>query len=143
MEGPHPATLTDDDGAAQILLRGIDDWVSLAEARSLVSMVEPGRPTEVHEATLRAITLLVEHELILLGDLVAIAPMAPAPEGGRMRPPPVRFDPWPVDGEAALTRIRREWWDPERDLDPGNICWLQNTPAGDEIARGIEAARGT
>ena len=41
----------------------------------------------------------------------------------------------------ALQRVRREWWDPERELVPGNIVWIDNTPAGDEIARAIEAAR--
>lgn len=123
MEDPPTTRLTDADGAAKILLRGLDDWVSLAEARSLVSIAEPGTPTAVREATLRAITLLVENDLARLGELDP------------------RFVPWPLSTEDGLRRVRREWWDPEKELVPGNIVWIDNTPAGDEIARAIEAAR--
>ncbi|MEJ2888808.1 hypothetical protein [Actinomycetospora aeridis] len=123
VEDSPPPELTDDDGAAEILLRGLDDWVSLAEARSLVSLAEPGSPAEVREATLRAMTLLVEHDLARLGELDP------------------RFVPWPLSKEDGLQRVRREWWDPERDLVPGNVVWIDNTPVGDEVARSIEAAR--
>src|SRR4051794_35144220 len=132
MEGAHPPKLSEDDGAAKILLRGLDDWVSLAEVRFLVSLAEPGDipylerdPVALRDASLRAITLLVEHDLARLGDVKA------------------QFEPWPVSTKEALRRVRTEWWDPEKDLRPGNICWLANTPAGDEIARRIEAERGT
>lgn len=123
MESSPPPKLTDEDGAAKILLRGLDDWVSLAEARSLVSLAEPGPPAEVREATLRAIALLVENDLAQLGELDP------------------RFVEWPLSKEDGLQRVRREWWDPDRDLVPGNIVWIDNTSAGDDIARAIEAAR--
>ena len=48
-----------------------------------------------------------------------------------------------MNGQDALQRVRREWWDPEKEMHPGSICWLDNTPAGDEVARRIEAARDT
>jgi len=125
VEDSSPPTLTDDDGAAKILLRGQDDWVSLAEARFLVSLAEPGPPDAVREATLRAITLLVDHDLARLGELNP------------------RFEPWPLSKSEGLERVRRDWWDPERDLVPGNVVWIDNTPAGDDIARSLEAARDT
>ena len=55
-----------------------DDWVSLDEARWLVSLAEPGTSAEVRDATLRGLTLLVEHDLIRLGELDP------------------RFEPWPL-----------------------------------------------
>jgi hypothetical protein len=123
MEDSHPPPLTESDGAAQIILRGVDDWVSLAEAQSLVSMVAPGTPAEVRAATLEAIGLLVDHDLAHLGEL--------AP----------RFVPWPTSKDESLRRVRREWWDPEGDLVPGMVVWIENTAKGDQVARSIEAAR--
>ena len=130
MESTHSPPLSEDDGAAKILLRGLDDWVSLAEVRFLVSLAEPGdipylerEPVALRDASLRAITLLVEHDLARLGDVTD------------------RFEPWSVGTAEALQRVRTAWWDPEKDLRPGNICWLANTPAGDEVARRIEAER--
>jgi len=143
--------MTEDDGATKVLLRGTYDAVSLAEVRFLVSLAEPGdvpylerEPVSLREASLRAIEFLVDHGLMQLGDLEVVGSAVPEPsEGPRTRPPPVRFEPWAMSNQEALARVRREWWDPEKNLDPGNICWLQNTPAGDEVARRIEAARDT
>jgi hypothetical protein len=123
MEGPHPVALTEDDTAAKLLLRGIDDWISLDEARWAVSLVEPGTAEEVREATLRALALLVENGLARLGALGD------------------EFEPWDLAPAAAMQRLRREWWDPEKELRPGNICWMENTTAGTDIARSLEAAR--
>ena len=122
MDEPVPQ-LSAENGAGKILLRGLIDWVSLAEARWLVSLAEPGTPAEVREATLRAITLLVEHDLVRLGETTP------------------RFEPWRLSQEDGLQRVRREWSDPEQELRPGNIVWLDNTPAGDDVARAIDAAR--
>ena len=68
-------------------------------------------------------TLLIENGLARLGEL---------------KP---GFVPWDLTPRRAMKRVGTEWWDPEKDLSPGNICWLENTPAGDEIARRIEAER--
>lgn len=125
MEGPPPVELTEHDTAAKLLLRGVDDWISLDEARWAVSLVEPGTAEEVREATLRALSVLVDHGLARLGALGD------------------RFQPWELTPAAAMQRLRREWWDPERQLRPGDICWFENTPTGTETALAIEAARGT
>ena len=122
MEDP-PTLLTRDDGAGKILLRGLIDWVSLDEARWLVSLAEPGAPSSVREATLRNLKLLVDRDLVRLGDLTP------------------RFEPWAMPAADALQRVRREWWDPEKELHPGSIVWIDNTPAGDEVARSIESAQ--
>lgn len=123
MEGPPAVELTEQDTAAKLLLRGVDDWISLDEARWAVSLVEPGTAEEIRESTLRALTVLVDNELARLGALGD------------------EFQPWDLAPAAAMQRLRREWWDPERELRPGNICWMENTPAGTEIALSIEAAR--
>ncbi|WP_133826982.1 hypothetical protein [Actinomycetospora succinea] len=125
--------------------------MSLAEVRFLVSLAEPDdipylkrEPVGLREASLRAIAHLVDNGLMELGDLEALPSTdSRSDDEQRRRPPPVRFRPWPLDNQKALERVRREWWDPERELDPGNICWLQNTPSGDQVAERIEAARGT
>lgn len=120
---PSPA-LTERDSAGKLLLRGLDDWVSLDEARWAVSLVEPGSAAEIREATLRAMAVLVENGFARLG---ALSP---------------GFVPWSLPPAEALRRVRTTWWDPEAELRPGNVCWIENTPAGDEVARRIEAARG-
>ncbi|MFC5137041.1 hypothetical protein ACFPK1_02260 [Actinomycetospora rhizophila] len=99
--------------------------MSLDEARWLVGVHESGSAADLRAATIAVLTSLVTRGLAELGDL---------------RP---RFEPWSSTAEDALARVRREWWDPEQELRPGNVCWVQNTPAGDEIAHAIEAARGT
>lgn len=132
MESAHPPTLTEQDGAGQILLRGIDDWVSLAEARFVVHLANgtdvpylDRDPVALRDATLEAMSILLDHGLARLGDLGD------------------EFEPWDLAPADAMARVRREWWDPEKDLVPGNICWIENTTAGTELALSIEAARGT
>ena len=125
MADTSPSELTEQDGAAQILLRGLDDWVSLAEARWLVGRVRPGTAVAVRQSTLDSMAYLLAHRLARLGETVP------------------RFEPWDLTDSEALERVRRDWWDPERELVPGNVCWIDNTPAGDEVARRIEAQRGS
>jgi len=49
------------------------------------------------------------------------------------------FVPWKLDTQGSLDRIEREWRALGRDIYPGDICWLANTPAGN--ARVAEARR--
>jgi hypothetical protein len=47
--------------------------------------------------------------------------------------------PWHGDSEEWLERIRQEWLAEWGDVvpTPGAIVWLDNTPAGDQVAREV------
>jgi hypothetical protein len=47
----------------------------------------------------------------------------------------VEFVPWQLTIPEALARIEREWRALGRDPSLGDICWFNNTPAGNERAR--------
>ena len=109
-----------------ILLNGLDDWVSLAEAASLVRSTEPNAPSEaVKEATLRTIDKLLARDLIQVGEL--------APD----------FTPWKLDTGAALRQIDREWSAPDTELRPWDTCWLAITAAGRALAESLDAPPST
>ena len=96
-----------------------------------MSLAEPASPypsgRALREATCVAITLL------------AGARTSPR-LGGSSNP---RFEPWSLSKDEGLRASVASGGTPRSDLVPGNICWLDNTPAGDEVARRIEAARDT
>ena len=75
----HSPAMTEDDGAAKVLLRGSDDAVSLAEARFLVSLAEPGgvptssRPVALREASAAGDRVRLD-SWMQLGDLEAVGP---------------------------------------------------------------------
>lgn len=105
------------DPREEILLSGLDDWVSLAEARSLVQEFLPGTAPseEVRSATLS-----------IIGDLLRDQLM----EAGQLRP---RFVAWVGTPDDVLHRIASEW-SPGEEIWVGKICWLASTLAGKAVA---------
>ncbi|MDD7967088.1 hypothetical protein [Actinomycetospora lemnae] len=77
-------------------------------------------PVELREQTLGVIAALLEAGLFVVGDL--------GPSG---------FEPWRLEPEAAVARIRTEWDVPEAPLHAGDACWLQITDKGQALARSL------
>ncbi len=98
-----------------ILANGADDWVPL------VVLVRQFDATLAGEALLRSCISVVEEGLtsgwVMVGDLNP------------------RFVAWPLTTASVLARIEQEWRALGRAPELGEICWLANTPAGNERAR--------
>lgn len=110
-----------DDPIIKILVSGLDDWVSLAEARSLVQVA---RGT-LDDHGLRAETLAVVSHLLTEG-LVRPGTLSD------------RFSAWDDDADDAVERIAEGWDDADGWL---YSVWFENTARGNELAR--SAANGT
>jgi hypothetical protein len=104
------------------LISGLDDWVGLWElVHAAERLLTPVGEDKIREAVLSAIERLLADELVQVGDLSA----------GRV------FKPWVLSNDLALARIDAEWLRLERLPDIGDVCWLNNTEAGNAKARGL------
>ncbi|WP_433802592.1 hypothetical protein [Actinomycetospora sp. CA-084318] len=110
------------DPTVKILASGLDDWVSLAEARSLVQVAHG----DLDDRALRSETLAV------VGRLLA---------DGLVRPGTLsdRFSAWDL-GDDALQRIAEGWEDADAS-DWLYSVWLENTEPGNAVARSIPDRR--
>ncbi len=99
----------------EILLRGSDDWLMLAEVASLAKHVGgASSDEEVRVMSLSTIRFLLDEGLIRVGDVS---------DGG--------FFEWPVKREEAMARLEREWGALGHVPEPGDLCWVATTDAGD------------
>jgi hypothetical protein len=105
---------------AELLKRGLDDWIQAAEVASVVkSHSGQGMADSIDSMALEVIGQLLRRKLMIAGDLT--------PEG---------FAEWNMPAGAAVDRIVRDWKALGRSPDLGEVCWLCNTPEGDVRARG-------
>ena len=103
---------------ADILISGLDDWVSLAEAASLVRATHPALPeNDVQQSSLAVLRDLLADELVKAGDVRSC------------------FVAWPLDLGSALGEIARRLEQHGPDIGPWDGCWFANTTKGDQVAR--------
>lgn len=99
-----------------LLLAGRDDWISLAEA--IWHLSDPESPSRVkRESTLNSLRHLLDAGLVAVGDVSS---------GG--------FVPWPGTPIQVLERLEADWDRLGRAPLTGDLCWIANTPLGDERA---------
>jgi hypothetical protein len=112
--------------AEAILVSGLEDWVHLAEVAWLAKS-EGGALTKEEGIRMALPTFreLLEKRLSGIGDVS---------DGG--------FIEWDLAIDEALERVRAEWEALDRDLWPGDICWLANTAEGNRRAKQILETRG-
>lgn len=104
-----------DEAAAQILLSGSGDFVSLAEAAQYVRDDHPDTSADdVKSATLEVIRGLLEEGYVQVGELSD------------------HFVAW--DPRTALTQVEGRWTKADRELAPWDGVWLANTSSGDRLA---------
>jgi len=99
-----------------LLMRGCDDWLYVAEVVSVVKCVAGGSPIELQRLTIDLIQLVAQQGLMEVGDL--------SNDG---------FHKWDLPIEACLSRVQREWNALGRNPSLGEICWLQITDKGREL----------
>lgn len=104
------------DPRAEILWSGTDDWVSIAEAATIVADERPVNSEDVRTETLDILAGLLQDNLVQAGDVIN------------------GFQPWHLSAEAALARIAEQWADPARTLSLFEGIWFANTAAGEALA---------
>lgn len=117
---------TKDQIAAEVLQRGLADWVDLAEVAWVVRSHSASPDTaDVMRPTIGVIEELLNKGLVMVGELVG--------SGSQ-----IRFQPWEVSVRAAVDEIEKRWleYGGPHARDSGNdVCWISNTQDGDELAR--------
>jgi hypothetical protein len=113
---------------SELLDRGLDDWIQLAE---VVSLVHPSvgalqSDAQVKDATLEMVRHMVEHGLVHVGDVTA--------DG---------FVPWGLGRDETIERIRQRWNDLPGSPGLGEVCWLANTTEGDARAHRLNTSADT
>ena len=110
----------------QILVLGLDDWIRLAEIASAVRTHSPlDDPHEVPQKTLEVIEDLMKLGCVKVGELLG--------NGAA-----IQFREWGMDIPSTLKELQKRWLDYGGPIHPelGNdVCWLMNTPKGDELAK--------
>ena len=110
-----------------LLMRGCDDWINVAEVTSVAKFMGHARSEgEIQDLSLNLIREVVERCLMEIGDL---------PDQGR------RLNLWPMTPEECLERVEREWKALGRNPSLGEICWLQNTDKGNALGEALFKAR--
>ena len=112
--------MTDPTLEREILVAGLDDWLSFAEVTRYVSVaLGAAVDNDAFEATMGVITELLANLLIEVGEM-----------GGQ----PLRFVPWMESKEAILTKIRDRYAEtvPFTGIRPGDVCWISLTAKGRE-----------
>jgi hypothetical protein len=108
-----------------ILIEGIDDWVSLSGVHSYVLQEKrTAPPSEVQQKTLETIRALVSDGLVELGDL--------AGEDGR-------FVAWETSLDESMKEIHDIYVNHFDDKLTWTIyCWLSLTAKGKQVAESLE-----
>lgn len=107
-----------------LLVGGLDDWADAGWALQSARLSGETDPVALRDLTLRVIAEVLGEGLMVAGDIVGD-----------------QHVPWHGSPEEAAERIAREWLDEwgEEVPTPGAIVWLDNTPAGDVVARAVLA----
>ena len=99
---------------AELLLRGLDDWVDATEVAWVAKAVGGARgEREVRDLAFRIIEQLLGENLMIVGMVT---------ETG--------FNAWTVPANEALGRIKGEWRALPQGPGLGEICWLSLTKEG-------------
>lgn len=107
-----------------LLVSGLDDWADAGWALQSARLTGETEPSVLRDITLDLIAEVLRKGLMVAGDLVGSEHVS-----------------WHGEPQEWAERIRREWLDEWGDEvpTPGAIVWLNNTQAGDEVARDVLA----
>jgi hypothetical protein len=105
----------------ELLLRGLDDWLQLAEVVFVVGSADPALSKDEKKVrTLEVVSEMLDGGLVEAGDVTA--------DG---------FVSWRLSPTMAINTIIDRWSRLEDLPGIGEVCWLANTPAGDAAVRTV------
>ncbi|AKT38324.1 hypothetical protein [Chondromyces crocatus] len=110
----------------RVVVEGYGDWVDLcgitiqvSQGLGLPDKAPDALEEEVLKNTLEVLDYVLSNGLMVVGEF------------GRTM---ADFVPWGFTVPEALTRIEKEWREQGRDPQLWEICWFENTAAGNERA---------
>lgn len=101
----------------RLLLVGSDDWLHLADIAWSVRQFAADDCRDVISIGTEALAMLLDQGLIQVGEVSDVG-----------------FVQWEMANADAVARIRREWLALDGEPQPGDVCWIANTPLGNERA---------
>lgn len=106
----------------EVAVAGLQDWTSASFLRTLVAegTAPPAEP-DLGPACLGVVAWMVLGGFAELGEVRS------------------GFQPWPGTPGACLERAVASWLEAGGPHDLGDLFWLDNTPAGDALAREVLA----
>src|SRR5947208_1528245 len=115
--------------AADVLDRGLDDWVALGEVAWVVRYrTNLQSPQRIKDMTKEVVEEMLNNEYALVGDLILLE--------DRKK---IEFRPWNLSTAEAIERIDTLWEEyggPTAKTHGSDVCWLSNTPKGDDFVKG-------
>ena len=103
----------------ELLKHGLDDWVQAAEVVSIIiTMHLASEDAEIRRVFLEAVRQVLDRGFMEIGDLT---------DNG--------FRAWPENPQDSLERLTKSWDALNRKPGLWEMCWLNNTALGDQLAK--------
>jgi len=105
----------------EILARAAHQWLDFRQVLDIVDRSARGLDRDqVMASALQLLDRLLTDGLIRVGDMT---------ETG--------FTPWSTSTDAILVRIRTAWLTLDRQVGPGNVCWIEATRDGRAMGEAV------
>jgi len=112
--------------ALDVLNRGLDDWVYLAEVEYLIrTHYGDELPSSIKSRCIALIEHLLANKLVEVGDLTTV-------DGS------VQFVSWNRGVDASLRELEQRWsrfGGPRDESGASDVCWLSNTEVGNAFVK--------
>ena len=102
----------------EILVRGRADWVDFSEMYWLVRKWSLAHALDPRLEVVNLLRRLLSDRLVRIGTVVRGS----------------GFVPWDLNENEIIDRLLYEWNALDHEPRMGDVCWLANTPAGDQRA---------
>jgi hypothetical protein len=110
----------------EILARAAHQRLDFRQVLDVVDRSAPDRDEDqVMASALQLLDRLLTDGLIRVGDMN---------ETG--------FSPWSTSTDATLVRIRTSWLTLDRQVGPGDVCWIEMTPKGRAMGEAVPERSG-
>lgn len=105
------------------MARAVDDWVSTAEVYEVAQRNGAAEPELARATGIELVAEVIGRGLMVAGFIEATGHW-----------------PWDCAPADAIRRVMREWSAlPNPRPRPGDVCWLDNTPAGRALGESVLA----
>ncbi len=119
--GPPPPTPRE-----EILVRAVDQRLDFLQVLYIADRSARGLDRDqVMASALQLLDRLLTDGLIRVGDMAQTG-----------------FTPWSTSTDAILVRIRTSWLTLDRQVGPGDVCWIEATPDGRATGKAVLERNG-